>query len=357
MQVGIAGYRGAGKTTVFNCLTGAQAETGYGGAREANRGVIKVPDERIDKLSAIFQPKKTTYADIAFVDVPPPPEGVDDSGIDKQSAAELRKMDALVHVVCAFGAEHGVPPRGGSVDPLRDLSDFDSELVLLDVVVLETRLERLKKERKQGLELEQLEKLHARFGGGETAARTLAIDDATRAAITGFQFLSLKPQLALANFGDDASAADIAALEAKLREAGGPRGIEVMSMRGNIEAEIARLPAEDQASFLADLGLSETARARFIRSCYAMLDLIAFFTVGEDEVRAWTIKKGTPAVRAAGKIHSDLERGFIRAEVVSYEDFMRAGKMAKAREAGKLRLEGKDYVVEDGDIINVRFAV
>jgi GTP-binding protein YchF len=357
MQVGIAGYRGAGKTTVFNCLTGAQATTGYGGAKEANRGVIKVPDERIDKLAAIFQPKKTTYADIAFVDVPPPPEGVDDSGIDKQSAAELRKMDALVNVVRAFGAEQGVPPRQGSVDLARDLVDYDSELTLLDVVVLETRIERLKKERKQGLELEQLEKLHAHFGDGEKPARVVDIDDATRAAITGFQFLSLKPQLSLLNFGDGATAAEIAAAEDSLRKIAGPRGIEVMSMRGTIEAEIAGLAPEDQHSFLADLGLTETARARFIRSCYAMLDLIAFFTVGEDEVRAWTIKKGTPAVRAAGKIHSDLERGFIRAEVVSYEEFMKVGKLSKAREAGKLRLEGKEYVVQDGDIINVRFAV
>ncbi len=357
MQVGIAGYRGAGKTTVFNCLTGAKAETGYGGAREANRGVIKVPDKRIDELSAVFSPKKTTYADIAFVDVPPPPEGVEDSGIDKQSAAELRKMDALVDVVRAFGPDHGLPPRGGSVDAARDVSDFDTELTFLDVVVLETRIERLKKERKGGLELELLEKLHARFGSGDVPARKLDLDEATRAQTSGFQFLSLKPQLALASFADDATPADIEALEKQLRAIGAPRGVEVMSMRANIEAEIAGLPPDDQASFLADLGLTETARARFIRACYAMLDLISFFTVGEDEVRAWTIRKGTPAVRAAGKIHSDLERGFIRAEVVSYEDFMKAGKLAKAREAGKLRLEGKEYVVQDGDIINVRFAV
>jgi len=359
MQVGIAGYHGSGKTTVFNCLTGADAATGYGGSREANRGVIKVPDERIDKLSAIFKPKKTIFADISFVDLPGPAEGSDGAGssIDAQTAGELRTMDALVHVVRGFGEEHGMAPHGGKVDPLRDLADFDTELGLLDVMVLDARIERLKREGSKTRELEVLSDLHAKMEDGEKPARLLELDAQTLSMLSGFQLLSRKPQLVLLSLPDETDAAEANKLEEQLREIGAPRGIEVMSLRPNIEKEIGQLPPEDQATFLEDLGLTETARARFIRSCYSMLDLIAFFTVGEDEVRAWTISKGTNAVHAAGKIHSDLERGFIRAETVSYDDFIAAGKMSKARDAGKFRLEGKEYVVMDGDIINVRFNV
>ncbi len=357
MQVGIAGYHGSGKTTVFNCLAGADATTGYGGRREANRGVIKVPDRRIDELSAIFHPKKITYADISFVDLPGPVDGGEGSGIDGQTAHELRRMDALLHVVRGFGEEHGMAPHGGKVDPARDLSDFDAELGLLDVMVIDGRIERLKRECKKTRELDVLSALHASMEDGEKPARLLGIDDQTRGALSGFDLLSLKPQLMLLSLPDDTDVAEAGKLEQQLRELAKPRGIEVMSLRPNIENEIAQLPPEDQATFLEDLGLSETARARFIRNCYAMLDLISFFTVGEDEVRAWSIKKGTVAVHAAGKIHTDLERGFIRAETVAYEDFIAAGKMSKARDAGKLRLEGKDYVVEDGDLIDVRFNV
>ncbi len=355
MQIGIGGYPGCGKTSVFNCLTGAQASTGYGAARETNRGVIKVPDERIDALSAIFSPKKTTYADITFADVPAPPDG-GDSGLDKQSVAELRQMDALVVVLRGFGPDNGGPPRGDEVDPLRDLIDFDSELVLLDLVVLSNRIERMHRECKRDRELELLEKLHARLEQGDVPLRMMELDDETLGAISGFRLLSLKPQLALLNLADEACPEDTCQEQALL-EAAPPRGIELLSMRANIEAEIVQLPAEDQLSFLADLGLRETARSRFIRSCYGLLRLISFFTVGEDEVRAWTIRDGTSAVRAAGKIHSDLERGFIRAETVSYEDFIPLGTLAKVRAAGKFRLEGKDYTVKDGDIINVRFNV
>lgn len=355
MQVGITGYRGSGKTTVFNCLTGQAAATGYGAGREANRGNIRVPDERIDRLVAVFNPKKTAYADIAFVDMPGPPEGED--GIDKQGAAELRRMDALVHVVRGFGEESGMPPRGGGVDPARDVTDYDTELALLDVVVLEGRLERLKKEGKKTREEDILQSVVDGMDGGEKPARLLGLDEATLNALSGFQLLSLKPQLALLALADDIAPGEAKALEDAVRAAATERGIDVMALRPGIEAEIADLPAEDQQSFLDDLGLTETARPRFIRTCYAMLDLISFFTVGEDEVKAWTIHKGTPAVRAAGKIHSDLERGFIRAETVAYDDFIAVGKLSKARDAGKLRLEGKEYVVQDGDIINIRFNV
>ncbi len=356
MQVGIGGYRGCGKTSVFNCLTGAQANTGYGAGRDTNRGVIKVPDERIDELSAIFSPKKTTYADITFVDVPAPPDG-GDSGLHKQSVAELREMDALVVVLRGFGEDHGAPPRGDEVDPLRDLIDFDSELLLLDVMVLSNRIERLHRECKRGRELELLEKLHARLEQGDQPARRMRLDDETLAVISGFRLLSLKPQLALLNLADDACPQAAAKQDQILRAAAHQRGIELMAMRAHIEAEIGQLSKEDQLSFLADLGLQETARTRFIRSCYDMLQLISFFTVGEDEVRAWTIRDGLSAVRAAGKIHSDLERGFIRAETVSYTDFIALGTLAKVRAAGKFRLEGKEYTVMDGDIINVRFNV
>jgi GTP-binding protein YchF len=358
MQVGITGYKSAGKTTVFNCLTGSDAETGFGGGKEANRANIKVPDERIDELSSIFQPKKTTYADISFVDLPSPADtGDGNDALDAHTAGELRRMEALVHVVRGFEDE-GVVARGDKVDPLRDLIDFDTELALSDIVIIDGRIERLKKEGKKTRELETLEKLAEAMEGGEKPARTLDLDEATLNVLSGFQLLSLKPQIVLLNLSDDDDAERAAAQEQALREEAEPRGITVMALRPIVEKEIAQLPAEDQASFLEDLGITETARPRFIRACYAMLDLISFFTVGEDEVRAWTITRGTHAQRAAGKIHSDLERGFIRAETVAYDDFMSTGKkLAKAREAGKLRLEGKDYVVQDGDIINVRFNV
>jgi GTP-binding protein YchF len=353
MQVGITGYRGAGKTSVFNCLTGSDAATGFGGGKEANLGTIKVPDERIDKLSAIYSPKKTTFAVISFVDLPSPP---DSDSIDSATAGELRRMDALVHVVRAF-EDDAMPPRNGKVDPLRDLLDFETELALHDVMVLEGRLEKIRKEGKKTRELELLESLHARMEGGEKPARVLDLDEATLATLSGFQLLSLKPQLTLLSMGDDADPEEAKRLESELKEAAAPLGIGVMSLRPNIESEIGDLPPEDQQSFLEDLGITEAARPRFIQTCYAMIQLISFFTVGEDEVRAWTINDGTNAVRAAGKIHSDLERGFIRAETVAYDDFIAAGKMSKARDAGKLRLEGKDYLVKDGDIINVRFNV
>jgi ribosome-binding ATPase len=358
MQVGITGYRSAGKTTVFNCLTGSDAETGFGAGREANRGNIKVPDERIDALTAIFNPKKTTFADISFVDLPSPPDSSDgNDGLDAQTVGELRRMDALVHVIRAF-EDDGVPARNDTVDPVRDLIDFDTELALADIVVVDGRIERLKKEGKKTRELEFLEALAVGMEGGEKPARLLDLDEATLTALSGFQLLSLKPQIVLLDLSDDHDPEQAAALEKALVAEAEPRGIAVLGMRPLVEKEIAQLPAEDQASFLEDLGLTETARPRFIRACYAMLDLIAFFTVGEDEVRAWTIPKGTVASRAAGKIHSDLERGFIRAETVAYDDFMATGKkLAKARDAGKLRLEGKDYIVLDGDIINVRFNV
>ncbi|MCC6525900.1 MAG: redox-regulated ATPase YchF, partial [Polyangiaceae bacterium] len=325
MHVGIAGYRGAGKTTVFNCLTGSSAATGLGGGgRDVNRSVIKVPDERIDKLSDLFRPKKTTYADMAFVDMPGPTDaGAEPKDhIDAHAAAELRKHDALVAVVRAFGTETAYPPRGGKVDAGRDLADFDEELVLFDLMVLEKRLERLRKEKGGKAEQERLEALHKELEDGARPARVLGLDAQTLEAVSGFQLLSLKPVLALVNLPDDATAAEAAQIEAELAARVKDRGIEVMGLRAKLELEIGELPPEDAAGFLAELGLTESARSRFIRRCYAMLDLISFFTVGEDEVRAWTIPRGTPAVRAAGKIHSDLERGFIRAETIAYGDFI-----------------------------------
>ena len=372
MHVGIAGYRGAGKTTVFNCLTGSSAATGVGaGGRDLHRAVIKVPDERVDTLSTFFQPKKTTHADMAFIDVPGPADAAIDGKdhIDAPAAAELRKHDALVHVVRAFDAETGYPSRGGAVDAARDLVDFDEELVLFDLMVLEKRIERLRKEKGGKAELDRLEPLHATLEEGGRPARLLSLEAQTLDAVSGFQLLSLKPVLALVNLPDDVSPPAAADLEAALGTRGHERGVEVMTLRAKLEREIAELPPDDAGAFLLELGLTELARARFIRRCYAMLDLISFLTVGEDEVRAWTIKRGTTAVRAAGKIHSDLERGFIRAETIGYADFtatcgadrsLAAGGtkwMGRAREAGKLRLEGKDYVVQDGDIINVRFNV
>lgn len=349
MQIGLVGYCAAGKTTVFNALTGLQADTGFGNKEQANLGNIKVPDPRIDFAADIFQPKKKTYAEIAFVDVAGPEGGGQNKGLDARITDEMRRAEVLVHVVRDFeSVQVDVPP-----DPMRDLIDFESELALSDLMQVDTRLERLRKENKNTPERTLLERLHAHLESG-APLRTLGLTDEEKHRVVGFAFLSLKPCILLVNRAEAEAAAGVpAALEAEALE----RGLTALAMAASAEAEIAELSPEDQASFLEDLGLEGSARDRFIQTAYAQLDLISFLTVGEDECRAWTIERGTTAKAAAGKIHSDLERGFIRAEVIAYDDFVEHRSEAKCREAGKLRVEGKDYVVRDGDIMHIRFNV
>lgn len=349
MKVGVVGFAGAGKTTVFNALTGLRAETGFGAKDKANLGMIKVPDARVDFLASVHQPKKTTYAEIGFVDVAGPGAGGTERGLDAKIVAPMREADALVHVVRAF-VNPAIERRPESE---RDLVDFDTEMVFTDLVQVDSRLDRLRKEGKKTPELALMERLHAHLDGG-APLRVLGLGEAELQQVAGFRFLSLKPCIALINLADRDVRAE---LSASLTTAAQARGVTTIAMAAHAESEIAELDAADQKAFLSDLGLEAPARDRFVRTAYAQLDLISFLTAGPDECRAWTIERGTNARKAAGKIHSDIERGFIRAEVIAFEDFRAYPSEAKCREVGKLRLEGKDYVVQDGDIMHVRFNV
>lgn len=346
MKVGIIGLTKSGKTTVFNALTGSSAQTGTFGVQKANLAVIKVPDERVDYLASIYKPKKTTYVEISFVDVPGPSDTTASSLGGTQTIDLIKGVDTLAVVVRAFDND-----SGDVVDPLKDFRAIESELIVLDLIVLEKKLERLEKEHKKGTEYDLVKKCKNALDE-EKPLRNLDLDEAETKYLSGFQLLSLKPVLIVANTGEDTSI-DLTAL----KEFAAGRGIPVVDFCGTIEMDIAEMSPEEQAEFLEGLGITESARTKFIRAAYELSDLISFLTVGEDEVRAWTIKKGTLAPQAGGKIHTDIGRGFIRAEVVSFEDFRTLGNMAKAKESGKVRLEGKQYEVQDGNIINFRFNV
>lgn len=352
MKIGIVGFAGSGKTTVFNALTGLAAETGFGGRDKANVGVIKVPDQRVDKLGELYNPKKKTYAEISFVDVAGPEHetGESEKGLDQKLVQHMREVDALVHVVRAFES----PYLASAPDPVGDVRSFEEEMILTDLVQVENRIARLKKERDSGREKELLERLKADLES-EKALRDVELSPEELTLVAGFRFLSLRPILVLLNVGEDAVAGGV---PAQLSEFAANSGLAVIPMCGKAEADIAELEPDEQREFLQDLGIHEPARDRFIRGAYGLLDLISFLTAGEDECRAWPIKRGTTAQKAAGKIHSDIERGFIRAEVVKFEDLVAAaGSIPHCREQGKLRLEGKEYIVQDGDVINFRFNV
>jgi GTP-binding protein YchF len=344
MKLGLIGLRGAGKTTVFNMLTGLEVKVGEfrGDKDEVHLGVIKVPDPRIDRLAAIFKPRKTTYAEIQFADFPPQEKENPKSGAALLS--QMREVEAIALVLRAFEPDS---------KPLKELDELLTEMVLADLVVVENRLQRLKKEKGKEGEGRVLQRCQETLDKG-TSLRRLSFSVDEENLLSGFGFLSRKPALTLFNVADEQAGKDLPAEYAReLKE----REIDGLAVAGKLEMEIAQLNEADRGGFLQDVGLKETARERFIRACYHLLDLISFFTTGEDEVKAWTIKRGTPARKAAGKVHSDIERGFIRAEVMSYEDFIAFGTEVKCKEAGKLRLEGKDYTVQDGDIIHYRFNV
>jgi GTP-binding protein YchF len=351
MKVGLVGFAGSGKTTIFNTLTGLTAEVGgYGAKEKANIGVIKVPDERIDQLAELFNPKKQTYAEINFVDVAGPQgEERSESGLDAKIVQHMREVEALVHVVRAFDNPLLTQPA----DPVRDITNFDSELLLTDLVQIETRITRLKKERDSTRERELLERLKVELEN-EKLLRDVELSAEELTMIAGFRFLSLKPMLILLNVGEDQAGNEPAADVKTLADT---KGLSFIQMAGKAEMDIAQLEPEEQREFLNDLGITEPARERFIHAAYRLLDLISFLTAGEDECRAWTIRRGTNAQKAAGKIHSDIERGFIRAEVVRIEDLLTLKSEARCREQGKLRLEGKEYIVQDGDVIHYRFNV
>src|SRR5215468_1771499 len=357
MKIGLVGLAKSGKTSLFNLLTGQHVATSsFGTPRgEMHTGVARVPDERVDRLSALFKPVKTTYASFEVVDLAGIAKG-DRQGLE---AKEFRNADALLHVVRAF------PDAGGNApNPKRDIVDLETELILADLEVVERRLERLDasiKKKRTDAEVREQAILQAVKPALESErpirALELSADDAR--VLRGFTFLSQKPILHCVNLAEkEIDRARTLVESFDVAEAATRAGTRVGWVSAVIEAEVAQLAGDEQAAFLADLGLAEPAIRRVLRDCYELLGLISFFTVGEDEVRAWSVPRGTRAHDAAGTIHSDIARGFIRAEVVGYEELVAAdGSMAAVRERGQFRLEGKDYVVRDGEICHFRFNV
>ena len=346
MKIGLVGFAGSGKTTVFNTMTGQDVPVGHGG--EVRLGMVRVPDERIDRLSQIFSPRKTTFAEMSFCDVPGE-HGAAKRGLSPRGLQQIRDQEALCLVLRDFDN----PALEDEPDPLGDLEAFHSECIFADHEIVEKRLDRARKERIDQLEIAAFEIMLSALES-ERALRSIPEAELDRKYLKGFGLLSDRPLLITLNRAEDRAAEpmpeDLAKRIEELQAAG-------LTLSASVEADIASMDGEDQAHFLSDLGLSESAIARFIRAAYGLLDLISFFTVSEDEVRAWTIRRGTKARPAAGKIHSDLERGFIRAEVTPYELFMEYGSEAAVKDAGKLQVEGKEYVVSDGDIMHVRFNV
>jgi hypothetical protein len=356
MKIGLVGLPNSGKTTIFNALTKSQAAvTAYAGTKvEPNVAIVPVGDERVSRLSAMYKPKKTIYASIEVVDFVGLKEG---SSKDEAMAAELvrliKNVDALAMVVRNFSDDAGAAPN-----PLRDLKILTDEFVLADLIVVEKRLERIRASQKKGIRtaLEQLEeKVLERVAvelNAERPLRDLELSPEEEKAIRGFGFLTRKPAFVIvnsqeSNFGKNAELIDEF-----------QKLFPTVEFAGSFEMELAQLDNEDDArAFMQDMGITESARDRLTRIAYATLGYISFFTVGDDEVRAWNVKRGAPAVDAAGTIHTDLARGFIRAECMSYADLAELGSEKAVKEKGRLRLEGRDYVVKDGDILTIRYNV
>lgn len=360
MKIALCGTSRSGKTTLFEILTGSEAATRSGGGRpEARLGIARVPDPRLDRLSALYSPKKTTPATVQYEDLAPLAEG---SRSDASLVAELRSADALLLVVRAWDDPND-PHPSGSVDPARDVDLLLTEFLLADLEVASRRVEKLdalvsKTNRpEEKAELARLQPVVRALEEGKPVAR-LEVSKEDEKALRGFGFLSAKPVLIAVNLGeDDTGRVGAGAVEFGLAEAAARPGVELVALSARIEAEIASLPGEDAEAFRADLGLADPALDRLLRASLHLLGQISFFTVGEDECRAWTVRRGSTARQAAGAIHTDLERGFIRAEVIEQGALLECGSFAEAKHRGLVRLEGKDYVVQDGDVINVRFAV
>jgi hypothetical protein len=356
MQFGILGLPKAGKTTLFNTLTASHEATGkFAAASATHVAVAKVPDDRLARLRDLFSPKKYTPATIEFVDVPGVEKG---GGAESLDLAKLKTVDGLLHVVRAFD-DPEIPHAGGALDPRADIETLDLELILADHSLVERRLARLEQSAKRGLSAQE-ERERALLAGtvlpaleSETPLRKLELAGDDEKLLRGFQLLSAKPMLVVVNVGES----EVATATPEAIGLGGEGGLPGVVISAPIELEISRLAADDQKEFMADLGLAEPSLDRVVRAAYDLLGLISFFTVGEDEVRAWTIRRGTVAREAAGAIHSDIERGFIRAEVARWDDLLRLGSIAACREKALLRLEGKEYPVADGDVINFRFNV
>jgi GTP-binding protein YchF len=363
----ILGLPGSGKTTVFNALTKSSAPTGgFSSANdEPNLATVKVPDPRLDILTDMFKPQRKVQADVQYLDVAGIAKGAGEKGLGGQLLGHLQQADTLVHVVRAF-EDDALPHPDGSVDPARDIETMELELTFSDLGIIEKRLVRLVSQlpKMKGAEREAYEREQAVLTRlkesleNEVPLRDvvgdLEPDDAK--VLRGFGFLTAKPMLILVNIGESqiGSAAEI---ESSLGARFGGKGIELASLAGQIEAEISALDDDDAAVFMEDMGIAESSRDRVIRLSFALLGLMPFFTVGPDECRAWTIPRGATAVEAAGAIHTDIQRGFIRAEVTGYEDLIAAGSLAETKKNGTFRREGKTYVIQDGDTINFLFNV
>ncbi len=364
----IFGLPSSGKTTVFNALTRSQAETGTYSANpdEPNLATVKVPDDRLDRLTDMFQPQKRVPADVQYLDVAGIAKGIAEKGMSGILLGQLSQADALVLVVRAF-EDPNVPHSETSVDPVRDIDTLTMELLFSDMSAVAKRLERIQNQKQKvvGREREAMEREKALMERlmvaleSETPIREIVpdIDPEDAATLRGFGFLTAKPLLILLNLGENQLDEAAATLLQATRTRFSRPGLGIDALPGQIEMEIARLEPADAAEFMADLGIGESGLDRVIRRSFELLGLIPFFTVGPDECRAWTICRGSSAVESAAEIHSDIQRGFIRAEVVGYDDLIAAGGLPEARKLGKLRREGKDYVVQDGDVINFLFNV
>ena len=366
MQIAIVGLTGAGKTTVFNTLTGGHAETGGYGGLTLHVGMVKVPDVRLERLAEIFKPKKIVQADVTYADLPAPPTSVEGrvgaEELPAEHLARLRDSDALLHVVRAF-ENPARPHPDGSLDPVRDIERLDLEFTISDLATVERRLERLISSGRHGTPAEReanereeaiLKRLNEALGAGRPI-RDVDLEPEEERMLRGFGFLTQKPVLVLLNVGEG----DIAREPALVADAAARyehRRTLVDALSAKIEMELGELEPDEAAVFMEELGLPESSLGRVIRLSYQLLGLISFLTAGPDEVRAWPIPEGATAVDAAGVIHSDLARGFIRAETVAYEDLLELGSTAEARRHGKLRSEGRTYAVRDGDVLEILFS-
>ncbi len=346
MKIGLVGFAGSGKTTVLNTMTGLDVPVGYRG--DVRLGKVQVPDERIDVLAGIFAPRKITYAEINFCDIPGE-YGAEKKGLSRTALQQIRDQDVLCLVLRDFEN----PALDGDPNPVADLDAFHMECLIADLEIVERRLIRARKERADPQEVAAFEVMQSVLDEGRPL-RVLSAEELNRKYTRGCGLLTDRPLLVAVNRSEGRAAEELprelVRRLTEIRAAG-------LVLSASVEAEIARMDTADRALFLEDLGLAESALSRFIRTAYGLLDLISFFTVGEDEVRAWPVPRGTAARKAAGRIHSDLERGFIRAEVIPYDVFLEHRSEKAVKEAGRLRVEGKDYLVSDGDIVHVLFNV